>query len=212
MTGSEAARPDGAPEAGDPLGTTEHDEPLASALLLRLRDYWETARGDRPMPARRDLDPVEIPRLLSNLLLIEVHHDGPDGAPRFRYRLIGTAITRLVGREATGRWIDESLYGERLPRVLAAYRRVVETRAPLALRRQAEIIAQDWIFGEFLLLPLGETDDRVDMILAGMAELGDNVAKPEIGQSFLIDWRLGAPEHAPPPGPKPVRLPPHRRM
>ncbi|NBB82903.1 MAG: PAS domain-containing protein [Alphaproteobacteria bacterium] len=54
---------DGGP-GGDPLAM----HPKLQGLL----DYWQRRRGDRAMPARRDIDPTDIPTLLANVLVTEI--------------------------------------------------------------------------------------------------------------------------------------------
>lgn len=96
-------------------------------ILDRTYAYWRGKRqGDR-LPSRGDLDPAEIPRLLPNLFLIDVLRD----PLRFRYRLIGTAITERFQRDSTGRLIDESLYGPYAKAMQGLFARVVEMRQPL---------------------------------------------------------------------------------
>jgi hypothetical protein len=48
------------------------------------------------MPARRDLDPGDIPALLPYLMIVDKVDDG------FRYRLVGTATAREIGHDPTG--------------------------------------------------------------------------------------------------------------
>lgn len=54
-----------------------------------LFDYWDKIRGDFPMPSRADFDPVDIPRLLPFIGLTDIVLPGP----RFRYRVVGTAMS-----------------------------------------------------------------------------------------------------------------------
>jgi hypothetical protein len=49
------------------------------------------------MPRRADLDPTEIPKLLPDVMLVDVLPSG-----RYRYRLIGTGNARAHGVNATG--------------------------------------------------------------------------------------------------------------
>ena len=63
---------------------------------LDLYDYWLGRRGARTMPARPDLNPGDIPSLLPYLMIVEKAGD------QFRYRLVGSAIVREVGHDATG--------------------------------------------------------------------------------------------------------------
>jgi hypothetical protein len=40
--------------------------------LRNLYDYWNARRGSRPMPARGDLDPIDLKAVLPLLILIDV--------------------------------------------------------------------------------------------------------------------------------------------
>jgi hypothetical protein len=62
-----------------------------------LYTYWNSRRGDAATPDRKAIDPVAIPRLLPDVLLIE--------RPRSRgtrVRLAGTRLCELFGRELRG--------------------------------------------------------------------------------------------------------------
>src|SRR5882724_9732666 len=96
--------------------------PTLEALLV----YWRQQRRGRAMPRRRDIDPIDIPKLLANLQLVDV----VDGGARFRYRLIGTASVAAFGTDATGKCIDEILAGNRLAAAEQHYRRTCETKRP----------------------------------------------------------------------------------
>ncbi|MBT5498221.1 MAG: PAS domain-containing protein, partial [Alphaproteobacteria bacterium] len=66
---------------------------VASPLLLQAHDLWDRKRANRLMPARADLDPVEMPKLLPHMALIEVRPYGQ----RLRVRLVGTNIVNIYG-------------------------------------------------------------------------------------------------------------------
>jgi hypothetical protein len=69
---------------------------------LDLYRYWEAKRGPgRKAPTRRDLDPLEIVRLLPNVALVEPEQEG------YRWRLMGTAIATDFGHDLTGRMFGE---------------------------------------------------------------------------------------------------------
>ncbi len=70
---------------------------------LKLLDYWNAKRGTRAMPSRAEIVPTELGEHLANLVLIEVGHQ----PLRLRYRLIGTAITKAMECDNTGRYYDE---------------------------------------------------------------------------------------------------------
>ena len=48
------------------------DQPLLAPVVLATFDYWRSKLRGQLMPARRDLDPSEIPQLLPYLILTDV--------------------------------------------------------------------------------------------------------------------------------------------
>jgi hypothetical protein len=61
--------------------------------VLEFHRYWLARRGERRFPARRDIEPSDIPHLLSGILLLDVHYDPLD----LEYRLIGGDIVARSG-------------------------------------------------------------------------------------------------------------------
>jgi len=101
--------------------------PLTDERLEQAYRYWRGKAAGRPMPARADIDPIDIPRLLPDVMLVERLADG-----RYRYRLIGTENARAQGINATGRYLDEVLPGlEYRAHVLALYDECVHQRRAL---------------------------------------------------------------------------------
>jgi hypothetical protein len=87
------------------------DEVVATGIGLELVEYWRSVLRDRTMPARRDIDPVDLNRLLPAVFLINVHTD----PLRFRWRLVGTRIGDVEHREYTGKWLDETVVASEDP-------------------------------------------------------------------------------------------------
>lgn len=79
------------------------DKALTAPPLLRLLDYWETRRGARRYPARRDIDPLDFAYVLGNVGLLDVLRE----PLRFRIRLFGANLVRRTGIEVTGKLLDE---------------------------------------------------------------------------------------------------------
>ena len=146
----------------------------------RLRDlyrYWAEKKHNRPLPARVDLDPMEIPQLLQNIVLVDVVGE----PPRFRYRLVGTAVIQALGWEITSRFIDElpldQNYTEHL---LSLYRTAVEERRPVY--SEGDFAGRPFK-GRWqscrLLLPLSRDGEAIDMILVG--QVFNEAPEPEDG-------------------------------
>jgi hypothetical protein len=138
------------------------DRPFASQEMNEIHDYWLAKRGERRMPSRWDINPTEIPRMLRNLMLIDVLY-----APiRFRYRLIGTNVVDATGENRTGKCFDTVDFIAANPIVREQYVAAVTTGEPVhstepfhRLDNRVEYEA------ERLLLPLSSDGAAVDMIL-----------------------------------------------
>lgn len=140
------------------------DLPATSTGARALLDYWTAKRRGGALPAHADIDPVEIPRLLPNIALIEI-----EPGPRFRYRLVGTEIVRyrdgLEAADCTGRYADDTPHHydhkaavDDLHAAVAAGRPIYSSR-PYSLESGA---AGRW---ERLVLPLADDGRRIDRLL-----------------------------------------------
>jgi hypothetical protein len=98
----------------------------ADHRLGALWRYWNACRGRRTMPGRKDLDPVDIPRLLANLILVDVGAEPDD----LRYRLAGTEVVRLFGIELTGRTVGTGMPAIAARLTRARFAHVVRTARP----------------------------------------------------------------------------------
>lgn len=72
-----------------------------AAEISQLFHYWNSLRNGRRMPVRSDMDPLDIPRLLRDIQLINVSSNPLD----FHYRLIGTRLVNRLGVELTGKQV-----------------------------------------------------------------------------------------------------------
>ena len=75
---------------------------LSSPRLREAYAYWDAKRLNKLMPSRSDIDPVEIPRLLPYVILIDVVREPLD----FRYRLMGTQASDIMRRDFTGQFFS----------------------------------------------------------------------------------------------------------
>jgi hypothetical protein len=153
-----------------------------------LFDYWLQSAGVRPMPARADFDPLKVPELLPNLGLIDLRQ----GLDRGLFRLAGTRLRDVYGREITGRRLSDVFSG-----ACEAYWRGVHTRVATeampahgVVRGPAE--GREHVVLYWLRLPLSDDGGRVDRILClDVAGQGDAARTPE--DFTLYDYpRLGS--------------------
>lgn len=93
--------------------------------ILRVRDYLEAKRGERPFAARRDILPEDITFALGRIILMDVRHDPLD----FVYRLYGSEISEGDHDEVTKKSVFEQKPGPYRDSLLACYSEAIAARA-----------------------------------------------------------------------------------
>jgi hypothetical protein len=92
---------------------------MKHASTRAVYDYWNKQRRHRPAPERGDIDPVEIRHALGDTFMLTA-----DFTDRLRFRLAGTRVCALFGRELKGEaftalWSEASwTAGEQLLRIV----------------------------------------------------------------------------------------------
>lgn len=133
----------------------------ASDNVRQLYLYWRAkCRGAR-LPRRADIDPIEIPKLLRYLTIVEVVPD----ARRYVYRLVGTQEVEIRGQDPTGKSVAEAYYGPSVEDAHVFYDKVVATGQPVY--DDSPFIGPDGRYNddEMLFLPLSEDGVQVSRIL-----------------------------------------------
>jgi hypothetical protein len=136
--------------------------------LRSLFDYWSGRRNGACLPARRDIDPLDIPELLPHLMLIDV-----EPSAELRFRLVGTALVRHLGRDTTGLAVSEGYFGTEWEKIQEDYRYVIAKRRPCLRHNQGVGRDRRTFDYQRLLLPLAADGAEVDMILAAAFWLED---------------------------------------
>ena len=138
-------------------------EGIAHPKLQRLYQYWSEKRGDRDMPARADIDPVDLRYVMGNTVLADVI----DGDPlQFRIRLHGTNLSERVRHDLTGKMLDQAQHAEFGELTRRSFTTVATTKQPLHAHRNLVLDGRQRQY-ETLMLPLSSDGERVDMILLG---------------------------------------------
>jgi hypothetical protein len=138
--------------------------PPCAANIEALHRYWRDIRPAQSlMPGRQHLDPAAIPALLPTIRLYDVHRD----PWRFRYRLVGTELVRVLGRDPTGSWFDDQLANDggtrsRVDLIFVAEGRGISYRRGFPLHFQPD---KHHLSSERILLPLARNGSDVDIVL-----------------------------------------------
>jgi hypothetical protein len=143
------------------MPTVLDDSGLSAPRLRQALAYWRSKLAGRAMPVRRDIDPVDIPKLLPYVMLVDVLPVPLD----FRYRLIGTEVRGILRHDYTGKRFSEMPGKGRGSTVWANCEQVVLTKAPFSLSPPYVGPEQHLRRCENLLLPLSENGLDVTMVL-----------------------------------------------
>lgn len=132
--------------------------------------YWQEKKGDRVLPSRADIDPMDIARVLPRVMMVEVSHDPLE----FRYRVAGTGLFAMHGQELTGklaRELDPPEYGALIHR---HYAEVIERRAPCLHLIELNV---DYLATSYarLILPLSSDGKVIDRLIT--CEAHENQAR-----------------------------------
>ncbi len=139
--------------------------PNAGSELAELLAYWRGLCDERVMPERSDLDPLAIPRLLTNIFLMDVE---PDGV--YRFGLVGEAMNERYGGQLKGCAINDLLSGDTLAETLEEHGLCMENRAPVYTRNSIEVASalDDFQLYHRLILPLGPAQGAPTALLGMM--------------------------------------------
>jgi hypothetical protein len=149
----------------EPTESLEVDriDQLRHRTLRGLYAYWDERRGARAFPARCELDPVDIPRLLPHIVLLDVRGRPSD----LVFRLAGTEVVSRLGFGVTGRrLLDLPVAGvDRLQRELAE---VAISGRPQFVTAGYRSQAEEYKSIDQLVLPLGRDGAKVDMLIGAV--------------------------------------------
>lgn len=152
----------GHPRAENRRNTLVTSTAFPHPALNAIHAYWDDRRDGREMPARREIDPVDLKEWLPNIFLVDVEQS----PMRYRYRLVGTELTAVMGRELRGRYVDEMPFLFR-KYAEAAYSGLARARQPV-YRQINTMEAFRRVRYHRLLLPLSSDGADIDMVLGAI--------------------------------------------
>jgi len=134
---------------------------LPDPKLAQLYAYWRSRLRGRPMPARADIDPVDLRGNIGRLHLLDI-----EGAGIYRYRLYGSGVTNPDRADMTGKTTmdyKDRLFGDM---VTGHITEVVQSQTPAGYRIVGEYNLQPYVYNR-LMLPLSDDCLQVNKILVG---------------------------------------------
>ncbi|WP_343559511.1 PAS domain-containing protein [Kiloniella sp. b19] len=116
-------------QGGHTASTSDPDNGLISTLDVRLRAiycYWNFLRGNALCPARERFSPAAVTFALGRVNMLDVHRNQDGKEYRFLYRLFGSNMAVIEGRDLTGHWVDETTNPEYMSMLEDHYSHAVE--------------------------------------------------------------------------------------
>lgn len=149
--------------------------------FARLHQFWlQKCRGDQ-LPARTDIDVLDIPRdLLRDIALLEVVPQS-DGTRRYRIRLFGSALAAMTGADETGRFYDETVPAAGYAVLRQHLDRAVSEARPVFFASPSAAPGRGFLYFGRFGLPLASDGRQVDMILALVRPLPNPDPQPDLG-------------------------------
>jgi hypothetical protein len=147
--------------------------------LAQLLAYWRGLAGEGDLPPAPAIDPAALVFILGWLMIIDPLEGGAD----FKYRLYGSSIAEVTGRDLTGCKVSDSF-----PAFAAftseVYRNAMRDRRPVLTRHSPpkQIAVTRW---ERLILPFAGSDGAVIRFLVGAVSLGTRTT-----QKRRLPWPL----------------------
>jgi hypothetical protein len=137
---------------------------IGDPILNDIYRYWLSKRRNGKAPRRADIKAGELGPAIRQLNILDVVREA--GKPlQFRHRLVGTGILEWLNMDATGRMVDETLYGPEAAAIIASLSHIVETARPYHRRARLDWNNRKFALMESVDMPLSDDTHDVAMIL-----------------------------------------------
>lgn len=142
--------------------------------------YFNRIRSGRLVPLRADIDPMQLKTALPDVFILEVGRSG-----RMVFRLAGTRVCAIVGRELRGEDFSGLWHAPNWHKMKLAAQAVVANRQPLEVSIRSFADEEDRGELEMLLMPLSSQPGTVDRLFGSLVDLSQ---PPLIGERSRVLW------------------------
>lgn len=141
---------------------------IPRGLLEQLQAYWDRQRAGRDLPARADIDPIDMPRLLPHIVMIDVQYDAGH-LTDFSYRLWGEHVIEHNRRSLVGRRLSDLVRDDpRQQRWVDKYRQAVAERRPVFDTATYRTVTDTVKTMDLAVFPLAAASGRIEALLGGV--------------------------------------------
>ena len=131
-----------------------------------LYDYWNSLRGSRSAPDRRDLDPTKIRGALANTFILELNDNS-----EFDFRLAGSHICAAYSRELKGRSFTRLWHPRDRDAMNTLVRAVTEAHAVALITFTGMTAIRTRMSIETILLPVRHNGSTQSRLLGAMTAI-----------------------------------------
>ncbi|HEY9010535.1 MAG TPA: PAS domain-containing protein [Devosia sp.] len=131
-----------------------------------LYDYWNSLRGSRSAPDRRDIDPTRIRGALANTFILELNEQN-----EFDFRLAGSHICAAYARELKGRSFTRLWHQRDREAMDTLIRAVTEDHAVALISFQGTTAIHTKVQMETILLPVRHNGSTGLRLLGAMTAI-----------------------------------------
>jgi hypothetical protein len=147
-----------------------------------LYEYWNTLRGSRSAPDRRDIDPTKIRGALANTFILELNDNR-----EFDFRLAGSHICSAYARELKGRSFTRLWHPRDRDAMETLVRAVTEDHAVALITFQGITALHTKMSVETILLPVRHNGSTQTRLLGAMTALDEPYW---LGSQPVIEQRI----------------------
>jgi hypothetical protein len=167
---------------------------MKHATTRELYEYWQRLRGSRPAPDRTEIEPSDIRRVLGDTFILEAV-----SRTEYRFRLAGTRVCALYGRELKGKDFLAFWKGKDRDAVATLLAAVSQDAAASVFGMTGRSAHDRDLPCEILLLPIRQKGGGFTRILGSLAPMDDPYwigIQPIMSQS-ITSLRLIWPDERP---------------
>lgn len=134
---------------------------LLDPKIRKVHDYWMSKQGGAGLPARRDIDPIDLSDCLGAIALVDVVADGRD----FVIRLAGLQVEEAFGRPLKGHKLPELFKEASDDKCFRGFRLVAITGKPDFRSANLAAIGRPFVQYDRAALPLSEDGSAITQLL-----------------------------------------------
>lgn len=166
------------------MGIGSNGSAMKHRVTKELYAYWLNIRGQRRAPERSEIEPADIRTILGDTFILEVA-----GRNEYRFRLAGTRVCAVYGRELKGKDFLSVLDAKDRASVSTMMASVVENATGIVLGLVGRSDRGVDLPFECLMLPIHQSGQGLTRILGSLVPMDDPYW---IGLHPILDQRVSS--------------------